>query len=147
MSNLTEIVQEVIQQEQPPQESEADKKERIKYEKKCLALEKARATRAKNKASKDQIKHQKMKMIEKIHDRVESFDMTALMKKMDEIIYKPPNVPRLEKPKKKEVIDEYPEIEPRTPSPPPEEEEDQYNIFKSKARAKLFNDSGEYSIF
>ena len=124
VENLTEIIQQVVQEEEQPKpepEPEPVKKKRVPTEKQLAALAKGRETRARNKAEKDRMKNVKLKMLEKIHDRVESFDMNALIRKMDEIIYKPPPTPKLEKPKKKIVVEEPPEIEPprrRARAPP-----------------------------
>ena len=132
VENLTEIIQQVVQEEEQPKpepEPEPVKKKRVPTEKQLAALAKGRETRARNKAEKDRMKNVKLKMLEKIHDRVESFDMNALIRKMDEIIYKPPPSPKLEKPKKKIVVEEPPEIEPPTPPPEEQEEEVEDNFF------------------
>ena len=123
-NKLEEIMTEAMKEETtqlPPQETEEQKKERIKYEKKCASLEKARATRARNKAAKEQKKEIKMKMLEKIHERVESLDLSALMNKIDEIATRRPQkyYPTAEyeapKPKKKvetaEIVEEESEEE------------------------------------
>ena len=129
VENLTEIIQQVVQEEEQPKpepEPEPVKKKRVPTEKQLAALTKGRETRARNKVEKDRMKNVKLKMLEKIHDRVESFDMNALIRKMDEIVYKPPPTPKLEKPKKKIVVEEPPEIEP--PTPPPEEQEEEEEV-------------------
>ena len=149
VENLTEIIQQVVQEEEQPKpepEPEPVKKKRVPTEKQLAALAKGRETRARNKAEKDRMKNVKLKMLEKIHDRVESFDMNALIKKMDEIIYKPPPTPKLEKPKRRAKTPP-PELEPAQPPKPEEEEEEEEETDFFTSNTCPHFESDEYDFF
>ena len=155
-NKLEEIITEAIQEEAPPSppppppppEPEAPKKKRVATEKQLAALAKGRETRARNKAEKDRMKGVKLKMLERIHDRVESFDLSGLMSKLENIApqsiapqrystgeYEAP------KPKPKKKI-ETPEIE----EEPEEEEEDCPCFFTTKMKPTI-HDTGENDFF
>ena len=121
-NKLEELISKAIEEQtDQPAPVKPVKKERTPAQ--IAALEKGRATRAKNLAGKKIIKEQKMRMLEKIHERVESMDMDKLMKKMEELATakqrdrSPPPV------KEKKTISTSVEIDPPTPEPEPEQEE------------------------
>ena len=155
-NKLEEIIQEVVQEESPPSpkevaappEPEAPKKKRVATEKQLAALAKGRETRAKNKKEKEWMKEVKLKMLEKIHQRVESFDMSALMNKID----------RMTSGQKRQVFEDYDEPKPRakpkkieTPEIEEESEEEENDppcdcFFTSRMKPTV-HDTGEYDFF
>ena len=82
MSNLTEIITEELNREEETVVEAPKTKKKPRTEKQIAALAKGRATKARNKELKEIEERQKNQMLEKIHQKVESFDMSTLMNKI-----------------------------------------------------------------
>ena len=108
----------------------------------AAALKKGRETRARNKAQKEQLKSQKLQMLEKIHSRVESFDMNSLMRKIENIAQTKVETVKQPKQSKQEPSCEI--EEPSTPPPEeePEEEESGLNAYLNNTIERKTNTFG-----
>ena len=149
-NNLEEIISEALKEEsEAPPPPPVEKKKKQATEKQLAALAKGRETRARNKVQKEQIKSQKLQMLEKIHSRVESFDMNCLMRKIESMTQTKVEAVKKEKQTKAPSA----EIDPPTPEPEPQTpiEEEEFCHFTRNMRTipdkKNNFDSGEYSFF
>ena len=134
-NKLEELISKAIEEQtDQPAPVKPVKKERTPAQ--IAALEKGRATRAKNLAGKKIIKEQKMRMLEKIHERVESMDMDKLMKKMEELARAKQRATSPPLVKEKKTISTSVEIDPPTP---PEEEEEQEEEQEQEEEAWFFD--------
>ena len=140
--SVDEIIQEALKEEQAEPEPSKAKTKKQPSEKQLAALQRGRETRARNKQEKEKLKSQKMRMLEKIHMRVESFDVDSLMKKMNQVLaVRATNEPKVETKVESKTV----EIDPPTPEPEPEEEEEP--CFFTKGMKPTVYETGQYDFF